>query len=183
VARLFEGMLFEGMFKWHECSKPARLGCQVFSGKMREACSCSSHAHVGMLKWIAPAPRELHFGTLFDQLLADAQLPDTLRALIFGASFSQCIDNVRLPPRLEVGTTLLWQQLHRRGLSLAVLSLARQLATSCRRLVLIWGIVAICPCKKSVCLRNCSNWKWDIRLISRSATSAGRGVCKPWPLV
>jgi hypothetical protein len=38
---------------------------------------------------------------LFDQPLADAQLPDTLHALIFGASFSQCIDNVRLPPRLE----------------------------------------------------------------------------------
>jgi len=35
---------------------------------------------------------------LFDQSLADAQLPDTL---IFGASFSQCIDNVQLPPRLE----------------------------------------------------------------------------------
>ena len=72
------------------------------SGIQREACSCSSHAHVGMLKWIVPpALRELHFGTLFDQLLADTQLPDTLRALIFGASFSQCIDNVRLPPRLE----------------------------------------------------------------------------------
>ena len=94
-------------------------------------------------EWIAPpAAGTPLIGTLFDQSLADAQLPDTLRALIFGASFSQCIDNVRLPPRLEVGTTLLWQQLHRRGLSLAVLSLARQLATSaCRRLVLAdtWG--------------------------------------------
>ena len=46
----------------------------------------------------------------------------------------------------------------------------------------IWGIVASGHCNKSVCLRNCSTWKWDIRLLSRSATSAGRGVCKPWPL-
>jgi hypothetical protein len=41
------------------------------------------------------------------------------------------------------------------------------------------GIVAIDPCNKNRFACGIAAWKWDIRLISRSATSAGRCVCKP----